>query len=184
MTEAMLFVNCAEHCWCTLAALQISTSMQVGNMVKSTASSNPVPTRRSVQQVVAHSQEWEHHFQLIRATRSQFSTLSVSGQQKFYNQTETTGPAYPQTHPRCVHQWNSAQNMLERVLEQEAAISAALMSRDLRRGEEINTLKDKDFCDVEDTVKLMAPVKLVTDTSMCEDKRPTFSMISPVRVKL
>lgn len=79
--------------------------------------------------------------------------------------------------------WNSTQNMLERVLEQQPAISAALMSRDLRRGEEVNTLKDKDFCDVEDIVKLMAPVKLVT-TSMCEDKRPTLSMISPVRAKL
>nr|XP_054593369.1 E3 SUMO-protein ligase ZBED1-like [Nothobranchius furzeri] len=63
------------------------------------------------------------------------------------------------------------------------AISAALMSRDLRRGEELNTLKDKDFCDVEDIVKLMVPVKLVT-ISMCEDKRPTLSVISPVREKL
>ncbi|KAK0147119.1 Zinc finger BED domain-containing protein 1 [Merluccius polli] len=80
-------------------------------------------------------------------------------------------------------QWNSTQNMLERVLEQQPAISAALMSRDLRRGEEINTLKDKDFCDIEDIVKLMALVKLVT-TTMCEDKRPTLSMISPVRAKL
>ncbi|XP_041851628.1 uncharacterized protein LOC121646600 [Melanotaenia boesemani] len=57
------------------------------------------------------------------------------------------------------------------------------MSRDLRRGEEVNTLKDKDFCDIEDIVKLMALVKLVT-TSMCKDKRPTLSMISPVRAKL
>ncbi|KAF7229992.1 zinc finger BED domain-containing protein 1-like [Nothobranchius furzeri] len=73
--------------------------------------------------------------------------------------------------------------MLERVLEQQPAISAALMSRDLRRGEELNTLKDKDFCDVEDIVKLMVPVKLVT-ISMCEDKRPTLSVISPVREKL
>ena len=48
--------------------------------------------------------------------------------------------------------WNSTQNMLERLLEQQPAISAALMSRDLRRGEEINTPKDKDFCDIEDIV--------------------------------
>ena len=79
--------------------------------------------------------------------------------------------------------WNSSHDMLERLLEQQPAISAALMSRDLRRGEEVNTLKDKDFCDVVDIVKLMAPVKLVT-TSMCEDKRPTLSMICPVRAKL
>lgn len=79
--------------------------------------------------------------------------------------------------------WSSTQNMLERLLEQQPAISAALVSRDLRRGEEINTLQDKDFCNVEDIVKLMAPVKLVT-TSMCEDKRPTLSVISPVRAKL
>ncbi|XP_037543305.1 E3 SUMO-protein ligase ZBED1-like [Nematolebias whitei] len=79
--------------------------------------------------------------------------------------------------------WNSSHDMLERFFEQHPAISAALMSRDLRKGEEVNTLKDKDFCDIEDIVKLMAPVKLVT-TSMSEDKRPTLSMILPVKAKL
>ncbi|XP_041822910.1 NAD(P)(+)--arginine ADP-ribosyltransferase 2-like [Melanotaenia boesemani] len=70
--------------------------------------------------------------------------------------------------------WNSTENMLERVLEQQPAISAALMPRDLKRGEEVNTLKVKDFCNIENIVNLMAPVKPVT-TSMCEDKRPTLN---------
>lgn len=62
------------------------------------------------------------------------------------------------------------------------AIFAALMSRDLRKGEEVKPLKDKD-CNAEDIVKLVAPVKLVT-TTMSEDKRPTCSMIPPVKAKL
>jgi len=64
--------------------------------------------------------------------------------------------------------WNSSQDTLERLLEQKPDICAPLMSRGLRRGEEVNTLKDKGFCEIVDIFKLMAPVKLVT-TSMCED---------------
>uniref|UniRef100_A0A668ALH7 BED-type domain-containing protein n=1 Tax=Myripristis murdjan TaxID=586833 RepID=A0A668ALH7_9TELE len=79
--------------------------------------------------------------------------------------------------------WNSSYDMLERFLEQQPAISAALLSRDLRKGGGVNTLMDVDFGDGEDIVKLMAPVKLVTMT-MSEDKRPTLSMISPVKAKL
>ncbi|XP_077375916.1 E3 SUMO-protein ligase ZBED1-like [Festucalex cinctus] len=78
--------------------------------------------------------------------------------------------------------WNSSYDMLERFLEQQPAISAALLSRDIRNGD-VNTLKAEDFCDAEDIVKLMAPVKLVT-TTMSEDKQPTLSVISPVKAKL
>lgn len=79
--------------------------------------------------------------------------------------------------------WNSSQDMLESLLEQQPAISAALMSRDLRRGEEVNTLKDKDFCDVEDTVKLMALGQTCDHQHVWRQAAHT-SMISPVKAKL
>lgn len=79
--------------------------------------------------------------------------------------------------------WSSSYNMLECFIEQQPEFFATQMSRELRKGEEVNTLNDKDLCNVEDTVKLMAPVKVVT-TVLCEDEVPTVSMIGPLRAKL
>ena len=45
---------------------------------------------------------------------------------------------------------------------------ATLMSREPRKVEEVNTLKDNDICNAEDIVKVMPPVKAGT-TFMCED---------------
>lgn len=72
--------------------------------------------------------------------------------------------------------------MLERFLEQQPAVFATLMSREVRKGEEVNTLNEKDICNAEDIVRLMAPVKVVT-TILCEDEMPTVSMIAPLRAK-
>ncbi|XP_029913137.1 zinc finger BED domain-containing protein 1-like [Myripristis murdjan] len=79
--------------------------------------------------------------------------------------------------------WNSSHDMLERFLEQQPAVFATLMSRELRKGEEVNSLNEKDICNAEDIVRLMAPVKVVT-TILCEDEMPTVSMIAPLRAKL
>lgn len=79
--------------------------------------------------------------------------------------------------------WNSSHDMLEHFLEQQPAVFATLMSRELRKGEEVNTLGEKDICNAEDIVRLMAPVKVVT-TILCEDEMPTLSMIAPLRAKL
>ena len=57
--------------------------------------------------------------------------------------------------------WNSLYDMLARFLEQQPAVIATLMSRDLRKGE-INTLKEVDVANIEDIVKLMAPLKVAT----------------------
>ena len=77
--------------------------------------------------------------------------------------------------------------MLKRFLEQQPAVFATLMStlmsRELRKGEEVNTLGEKDICNAEDIVQLMAPVKVVT-TILCEDEMPTLSMLAPLRAKL
>ncbi|CAL8307540.1 unnamed protein product [Lota lota] len=58
-----------------------------------------------------------------------------------------------------------------------------LMARELRKGEEVNTLNDTDICNAEDIVKVMAHVKVVT-TFMCEDGQPTIAMIAPLKAKL
>lgn len=79
--------------------------------------------------------------------------------------------------------WNSSYDMLECFLEQQPAVFATLMSRDIRKGEEVNTLHEKDICNAEDIVRLMAPVKVMT-TILCEDEMPTVSMIAPLRAKL
>lgn len=69
--------------------------------------------------------------------------------------------------------------MLQRFLEQQPAVR----SRELRKGEEVNSVNERDIGNAEDIVKLMAPVKVVT-TVMCEEEQPTISMIAPLRAKL
>ena len=79
--------------------------------------------------------------------------------------------------------WNSSLDMLQRFLEQQPAVFATLMSRELRKGEEVSTLNERDIGNCEDIVKLMAPVKVMT-TVMCEEEQPTISMIAPLKAKL
>lgn len=80
--------------------------------------------------------------------------------------------------------WNSSYEMLDRFLEQQAAIMATLMSKDLRKGAtDVNTLSESDITNVEDIVKLMGPVKIAT-TVMCEEDQPTISVIAPLQAKL
>ncbi|XDV16267.1 hypothetical protein PO909_016060 [Leuciscus waleckii] len=73
--------------------------------------------------------------------------------------------------------------MLERFLEQQTAILATLMSKDLRRGTEVHTLTETDISNAEDIVKVMAPIKIAT-TMMCEEEQPTMSVIAPLQAKL
>lgn len=79
--------------------------------------------------------------------------------------------------------WNSSFDMLQRFLEQQPAVFATLMSRELRKREEVNSVNERDIGNAEDIVKLMAPAKVVT-TVMCEEEQPTISMIAPLRAKL
>ena len=50
--------------------------------------------------------------------------------------------------------------MLECFLEQQPAVFATLVSRELRKGEEVNTLNKIDVCNAENVVKVMAPVRV------------------------
>lgn len=61
--------------------------------------------------------------------------------------------------------WNSFFDMLQRFLEQQPAVFATLMSREIRKGEEMNSVNERDICKAEDIIKLMAPAKVVTTVS-------------------
>ncbi|XP_054592246.2 E3 SUMO-protein ligase ZBED1-like [Nothobranchius furzeri] len=83
-----------------------------------------------------------------------------------------------------VTRWNSALEMLERFLEQQPAISAALLSPEVRRNEkDLCSLKEEDITDAEDVVRALKPMKKATEV-MSEEKSPTLSMIAPLRALL
>lgn len=80
--------------------------------------------------------------------------------------------------------WNSSFDMLERFLEQQAAVCASLLDRKLRKGaNDVHTLSESDITAAEDLVKLLGPVKSAS-TIMCEEKQPTLSVIAPLKAKL
>nr|XP_055034732.1 E3 SUMO-protein ligase ZBED1-like isoform X2 [Misgurnus anguillicaudatus] len=83
-----------------------------------------------------------------------------------------------------VTRWNSALEMLERFLEQQPAISAALLSPDVRRNEkDLCSLKEEDITDAEDVVRALKPMKTATQV-MSEEKCPTLSVIAPLHALL
>ncbi|XP_041726892.2 E3 SUMO-protein ligase ZBED1-like isoform X1 [Coregonus clupeaformis] len=83
-----------------------------------------------------------------------------------------------------ITRWNSSFEMLERFLEQQPAIMATLMSKDLRKGvTDVGTLSESDIANMDDIVQLMGPVKMAT-TVMCEEDQPTLSVIAPLQAKL
>lgn len=83
-----------------------------------------------------------------------------------------------------VTQWNSALEMLERFLEQQPAISAALLSPEVRRNEkDLCSLKEEDITDAEDVVRALKPMKTATQ-AMSEGKSPTLSVIAPLHALL
>ncbi|KAL2079757.1 hypothetical protein ACEWY4_011180 [Coilia grayii] len=83
-----------------------------------------------------------------------------------------------------ITRWNSSLDMLERFLEQQPAISAALLSSDVRRKEsDICTLTETDITTAEDVVKCLGPMKTAT-LAISEDASPTLSMIAPLQSQL
>jgi hypothetical protein len=80
--------------------------------------------------------------------------------------------------------WNSAHNMLERFLEQQPAIHAALLSTEVRKSEkEICTLTDSDIKTAEEVVATMKPMKVAT-LAVSEEGSPTLSIVAPLHAQL
>ncbi|XP_048859191.1 E3 SUMO-protein ligase ZBED1-like [Brienomyrus brachyistius] len=80
-----------------------------------------------------------------------------------------------------VTRWNSSLDMVERYLEQQQAVAAALLSDELRqKSREIDTLDTSDIANAEDLVKLLSPIKKAT-TVLCDESQPTISLISPLK---
>lgn len=76
--------------------------------------------------------------------------------------------------------WNSSYDMLDRFLEQQPAIVAALMHKDLRKREkDLFTIKEDDVTTAEDIVAVLKPVKSAT-TVLCSEKSPTLSVVYPL----
>ncbi|XP_034047686.1 zinc finger BED domain-containing protein 1-like [Thalassophryne amazonica] len=80
--------------------------------------------------------------------------------------------------------WNSSLDMLGRFLEQQPAISAALLSLDVHRRESnICTLTETDITTAEDVVECLGPMKMATLT-IFEEVSPTMSMVAPLQFQL
>ncbi|KAJ8370275.1 hypothetical protein SKAU_G00103030 [Synaphobranchus kaupii] len=71
--------------------------------------------------------------------------------------------------------------MLKRYIEQQAAVSTALMSTEIRRNaRDIDTLDCNDISEAEDVVKRLKPLKTAT-TVLCDEKLPTVSLTVPLK---
>ncbi|KAE8296915.1 hypothetical protein D5F01_LYC03527 [Larimichthys crocea] len=77
--------------------------------------------------------------------------------------------------------WNSSLDMLERYLDLQPAVAAALLSPEVRHNtHEIDTLDNLDIRDPEDIMKLLKPLKTVT-TVLSDEQNPTVSLIVPLK---
>ena len=82
------------------------------------------------------------------------------------------------------YRWNSAHDMLERFLEQQPAICAALLSNEVRKTEkDLCTLTEADITTSEEVLCALKPMKEAT-LYMSAEKTPTLSVIAPLQDRL
>ena len=79
--------------------------------------------------------------------------------------------------------WNSSLDMLARFWEQQPAVLNSLLSRKIKKEEDMARLGEDDMAPIQKVVKLMTPLKVST-TLLSEEKNPTITMISPLQAKL
>lgn len=80
--------------------------------------------------------------------------------------------------------WNSAYEMVDRFLEQQPAVCAALLSPQVRRGEsDICTLTEADISNAEDIIKALKPMNDAT-ILMSKESSPTICLIAPLQAQL
>ncbi len=72
-------------------------------------------------------------------------------------------------------------DMLERYLEQQVAIAAALLSTEVRKNtRQLDTMDSNDITDAEEMVNLLKPLKKAT-TVLSDEKSATLSLILPLK---
>ncbi|KAJ8014381.1 hypothetical protein DPEC_G00039630 [Dallia pectoralis] len=82
-----------------------------------------------------------------------------------------------------VTRWNISMDMLERYLEQQAAITAALLSTEVRKNaRQLDTMDSADISVAEEIVNL-EPLKKAT-TALSDEKSPTLSLILPLKAMI
>ncbi len=79
--------------------------------------------------------------------------------------------------------WNRSYDMMDRFLEQQPAVLAVLMSKDVRKTEKDLWLSDTELSNAEDLVVILKPLKTIT-TVLCDEKHPTISLIYPLKEKI
>ena len=86
-------------------------------------------------------------------------------------------------HDVCTR-WNAAVDMLERFLELQPAVYAALMSKDIRTKEtDVATFNEDDITLLaEDIMTVLTPLRTVT-MALCSELMPTASLILPLQKK-
>ncbi|XP_055004637.1 E3 SUMO-protein ligase ZBED1-like [Boleophthalmus pectinirostris] len=78
--------------------------------------------------------------------------------------------------------WNSSYEMVERYLEQQAAIYSALAERNVRT-KDITNLSDQELSCAENIVEVMKPLKTITAVISTETS-PSISMILPLQTTI
>lgn len=80
--------------------------------------------------------------------------------------------------------WNSAFDMVVQFLEQQPAVTAALLSLEVRKKEkEISTFTEFDIANAEEFIQAMKPVKVATCV-MSDETHATISVIAPLHAQL
>ena len=80
--------------------------------------------------------------------------------------------------------WNSAVDMMARFVEQQHAMYAALMSKELRtRERDMSAFQEEEVTRVEELLSVLTPLKTAT-VALCEEKVPTVSIIVPLQFQL
>lgn len=75
--------------------------------------------------------------------------------------------------------WNSTYCMFSRYIEQQPAVFATPLSKDVKKDlKDVVTLYDNDLKAAEELILVLKPMKTLT-TLMCDSKHPTISFIHP-----
>ena len=77
--------------------------------------------------------------------------------------------------------WNSSYDIVQPFLEQQAAIKAVLLTKDVKKNaKDVHLLSEDDISVAESVIKVLGPIKTITSI-LCDEKTPTVSMIHPLK---